>query len=177
MIAIAPGQQFLTVPDRIRSVEAWVDGQVIEIAAQRRASVARVHVTKDQLVHRGDPLADLERGGGDRPLAAAASRIEVPVPGRILAIEVGRGDHLDRKDPVASILYRNELWVLARFERHAFARLRTGQYARIRTPTHVLLGRVGGLRGPSDPVLLDLVGRSATALHPGMPAAVAVEVD
>jgi multidrug resistance efflux pump len=176
MIAIAPHQQVLSLPQRVQAVEARIDGQLIQIRSHARGTVARVHVAQGDLVHRGDLLLELEprvtaHGNG------IATEIHAPATGRVLSLNAMRGEVVARRDLVASILHANELWALARFAPADFVRLRVGQYARVRTASHVLVGRVGGLRGARDPVLLDLVGRSATALRPGMAAAVAVEVD
>jgi len=176
MIAIAPGQQALRLPERVHAVEAWIDGQLIDMKSPARGKIARVCVANGDFVHRGDVLVELEPRVGPKG-NAIATEIRASVAGRIVDLSVARGDAVARRDPVATILFRNELWVLARFDAREFARLRVGQYARVRTETRALLGRIGGLMGALDPVLLDLVGGSARAPRPGTPAAVAVEVD
>jgi len=153
--------------ERVSALEAWVDGQMVEILAPPRGVVERVVAAKDQLVEAGDLLIQLDR------------RVEVraPVAGRLIGLDVLPGDLVDRSRPLASILYSNELWVLARFGPEEFARLRLGQHARVHTEARVLAGRVGGMIGARDPVLLDLVGAHRAALRPGMNAAVTVEMD
>ncbi len=156
-----------TRPERVGALEAWIDGQIVEVMAPPRGVVERVVAAKDQLVERGDLLLQLDR------------RVEVraPAAGRLIGLDVLPGQLVDRSRPLASILYSNDLWVLARFGPEQFARLRLGQHARVHTDAHVLAGRVGGMIGPRDPVLLDLVGRHRTALRPGMNASVTVELD
>ncbi len=141
-----------TPAERVSALEAWVEGQMVEVLA---------------LVEEGDLLIQLDR------------RLEVraPVTGRLIGLDVLPGDIVDRSRPLGSILYSNDLWVLARFGPEEFARLRLGQRALVHTEARVLAGRVGCMIGPRDPVLLDLVGMHRAALRPGMNAAVTVEVD
>jgi multidrug resistance efflux pump len=156
-----------TWPDYVAALDAWTDGQVVDVEAPPRGIVERVLATKNQLVEKGDPLVQLDR------------RIEVvaPVSGRLVGLDVHPGDVVDRSRPLASILYSNDLWVLAHFDPDEFARLQFGQHARVQIGMLVIAGRVSGLIGAGDPVLIDLVGRNRTALRPGMDAVVSVEVD
>jgi multidrug resistance efflux pump len=167
MNANAVARPLPTWPEHASAIEAWVDGQMVEILAPPRGVVERVVAARGQLVEKGDLLVQLDR------------RVEVraPVAGRLIGLDVLPGDLVDRSRPLASILYSNDLWVLARFGPEEFARLRIGQHARVRTEARVLTGRVGGMIGPRDPVLLDLVGWHRTALRPGMNALVTVELD
>jgi len=155
-----------TPAERVSALEAWVEGQMVEVLAPPRGMVERVVAAKDQLVEEGDLLIQLDRH----------VEVRAPVAGRLIGLDVLPGDLVDRSRPLGSILYSNDLWVLARFGPEEFARLRLGQRALVHTEARVLAGRVGGMIGPRDPVLLDLVGMHRAALRPGMNAAVTVEV-
>ena len=155
------------VPGRIRALDAWIDGQIVEIVGPPRGVVKRVLAAKDQLVEKGDLLLQLDRG----------AEVRAPAAGRLIRLDVLPGAAVDRLRPLAAILYSNDLWALAHFGPEEFARLRVGQHARVQTATHVLAGRVSGLISRRDPVLLDLVGGHRAALLPGMSAIVSVDVD
>ena len=155
------------LPERIRALDAWIDGQTVEIVAPPRGVVKRVVAAKDQLVEKGDLLLQLDHG----------EEVRAPVAGRLIRLDVLAGGAVDRSRPLAAILYSNDLWALARFGLEEFGRLRVGQHARVQTASHVLAARVGGLISRRDPVLLDLVGTLRAALVPGMKATVSVEVD
>ena len=155
------------LPERVSALDAWIDGQTVEIVAPPRGVVKRVLAAKDQLVEKGALLLQLDHG----------VEVRAPVEGRLIRLEVLPGGAVDRSRPLVAILYSDDLWALAHFGPEQFARLRLGQHARVQTATHVLAGRVGGLISPRYPVLLDLVGGHHAALQPGMSAAVTVEVE
>lgn len=156
------------LPRRIRALDAWIDGQIVEIVGPPRGVVKRVLAAKDQLVEKGDLLFQLDRG----------AEVRAPVAGRLIRLaSVLPGGVVDRLRPLAAILYSNDVWALAHFGPEEFARLEVGQHARVQTATHVLAGRVGGLISRRDPVLLDLIGGHRAALLPGTSAVVSVEVD
>jgi len=154
------------LPRRIRALDAWIDGQVVEVVGPPRGVVKHVLAVQDQIVEKGDLLFHFDRD----------TEVRAPVAGRVIRLAASTGGAVDRLRPLAAILYSNDLWALARFGPEDFARLSVGQHARVQTATHVLAARVGGLIGPRDPVLLDLVGGHRAALLPGMQGTVWVEV-
>ena len=164
MDANAVGQ---LLPRRIRALDAWIDGQIVEIVGPPRGMVKRVLAVQDQIVEKGDLLFQLDRG----------AEMRAPVAGRLIRLGASTNGAVDRLRPLAAILYSNDLWALARFRPEEFAWLSVGQHARVQTATHVLGARVGGLISSRDPVLLDLVGGQRAALQPGMRVTVSVVVD
>src|SRR5690349_7663372 len=87
------------VPGRIRALDAWIDGQIVEIVGPPRGVVKRVLAAKDQLVEKGDLLLQLDRG----------AEVRAPAAGRLIRLDVLPGAAVDRLRPLAAILYSNDL--------------------------------------------------------------------
>jgi hypothetical protein len=73
------------------------------------------------------------------------------------------------------ILDSDDLWVLARFGRQDFDRLRIGQPASVRAGGRLFAARLAGLSGRAEPALLEFIARPVVALRPGTIAAAAVD--
>src|SRR5690349_15363843 len=119
------------LPRWIRTLDAWIDGQIVEIVGPPRGVVKRVLAVQDQIVEKGDLLFQLDRG----------AEVRAPVAGRLIRLSASTGGAVDRLGPLAVILYSNDLWALARFGPEEFAFLSLGQHARVQTATQVLAAR------------------------------------
>src|SRR5216683_1752475 len=79
------------LPERVSALDAWIDGQTVEIVAPPRGVVKRVLAAKDQLVEKGALLLQLDHG----------VEVRAPVEGRLIRLEALPGGAVDRSHPLA----------------------------------------------------------------------------
>ena len=155
----------------ISSLEATVDGRVVDVTATRSGRIDHLLVAEGDPVEKGARLIELDHVISGTPPVRVA--IRAPTSGRVSTRYLVPGDWASFGQPLLTLVEDDDVWVLARFAAADFERLRIGQRAVVNSGGCLLAAKVSAL-GPDDlTAVLDFVLRPV-ALRPGMDASVLV---
>jgi len=159
----------------LSTVEATIDGRVVDVTATSSGRIAHVLVAEGDLVAQGARLLELDEVVSASTRAHVA--IHAPARGRVVMTHrLVPGEWASYGQPILTLLEDDDVWVLARFDAVDFERLRIGQSAAVRAGGRLLAAKVCALSAGDLTAVLDFVLRPI-ALQPGLIASAVVVAD
>lgn len=115
----------------VRSREGYVVPRFVEVTAGTHGILTSLAVSPRDVVHRGQPIATLERLAPTGEAVRDRVTIEAPVTGLVTRCWAAVGDAVSGTWPVLSIASAQDVMVVVRFPSHDAARLRRGARASV----------------------------------------------
>jgi multidrug resistance efflux pump len=177
------------LPARVTARSAEIQGQVICVAAPGRGIVRMVAAAEKQVVRKGDLLLEMRSAVPDRNLPAAlqaswtavlrSREVRAPVDGRVVQVEVGTDQFVERSQPVFAILQSDDVWIVADFHPDFLEGIQPGQRATVKAGGLELTARIEFVAADGS-ALLEFEQdelNPAEILLPGFPAEVTIDLD
>src|SRR5689334_17951323 len=180
--------RFQPAPVTARSAE--IQGQIVSVRAPRGGIVREIRIAEGDLVSAGDVLVELSRVRTRRGVPAAleapwteplaAPGLRASVSGRVVQVDAGAGDAVERSQPVVAILESDDVWITADFHAEDLEIIQPGCRASVRAGGVSFSARVEWIDPEDGAALLEFEEdelNPADVLLPGAPAEVTIDPD